>query len=183
MIKGIETLTSHPIIQMCWVVDDLEEAAMQWVKMMGTGPFFFIPHLQYDDLTYRGKPATLDQSSAVCQWGTIQVELFQQHCQSPSGVRDMWSPGQSCIQHLTWWANDLDAETRRLEGLGFPTVMTCRLPSVSGMRMAWFDTRPLLGTMVEVYEESEVVRDFYRRVAQAAETWNGDDPIRPLEAL
>jgi hypothetical protein len=183
MIKGIDAITPHPIIQMCWVVDDMEAAAMQWVKTMGAGPFFLVPHLQYDELTYRGKPANLDQSSAVGQWGSIQVELFQQHCDSPSGARDMFVPGQTGIQHLTWWADDLDGEARRLEALGFPTVMTCRLPSVGGMRMAWFDSRLALGTMVEVYEESEEVRDLYRRVAKAAEEWKGDDPIRSLEAL
>lgn len=180
MLKEIEKITSSPIVQMCWVVDDMEAAALQWVKMMGAGPFFRIPHIQLDELTYRGKPAKLDQSSAVGQWGAIQVELFQQHCQNPSGAREMFAPEQTGIQHLTWFAADIDAETRRLNGLGFETVMTCRLPAIGGMRLAWYDTRKVLGAMVEVYEDCDLMRKFYRRVAKAAEGWTGEQPVRSL---
>ena len=170
----------HPIVQMCWVVDDMESAAQQWAATMGAGPFFLIPHMQLDELTYRGKPATLYQSSAVGQWGTLQVELFQQHCNNPSGAREMYAPGETGVQHLTWFADDLDAETRRMQALGFEMVMTCRLPAVGGMRLAWFDTRKLLGAMVEVYEESDLMRRFYHRVARTADGWKGEDPVRSL---
>lgn len=180
MSKNLEIITPYPIIQMCWVVDDMDAAALQWVKMMGAGPFFRIPHIQLDELTYRGQSAKLDQSSAVGQWGTVQVELFQQHCHNPSGAREMFAPGQTGIQHLTWFANDLDAETRRLNALGFETVMTCRLPAVGGMRLAWYDTRKAIGAMVEVYEDCDLMRKFYRRVAKAAEGWNGENPLRAL---
>jgi hypothetical protein len=178
MIGTIEAVAAHPIVQMCWVVDDMEAAALRWLETVGAGPFFLVPHIQLDHLTYRGKPATLDQSSAIGQWGTLQVELFQQHCASPSGAREMYAPGETGLQHLTWFADDLDAETRRLEEMGFDTVMTCRLPAVGGMRLAWFDARKLLGAMVEVYEESELMRGLYRRVAKAAEGWRGENPIR-----
>jgi hypothetical protein len=180
MTMSIEAITPHPIVQMCWVVDDMEAAALQWVKTTGAGPFFLIPHIRLDELTYRGKPAALDQSSAVGQWGSIQVELFQQHCDNPSGAREMFAPGQTGVQHLTWFADDMDAETRRLNALGFATVMTCRLPAIGGMRLAWFDTRAVLGAMAEVYEESALMRRFYQRVARAAEGWNGEEPIRSL---
>lgn len=180
MNKDIVTITPYPIVQMCWVVDDMDTAARQWIQAMGAGPFFRIPHIQLDELTYRGKRAILDQSSAVGQWGTVQVELFQQHCNNPSGAREMFGPGQTGIQHLTWFASDLDAETRRLNAMGFDTVMTCRLPAVGGMRLGWYDTRKVLGAMVEVYEESDLMRRFYRRVAKAADGWTGENPIRSL---
>jgi hypothetical protein len=178
MNMNIKAVTSRPIVQICWVVDDMEAAAMQWIEMFGAGPFFLSHHIEFDELTYRGKRATLDQSSAVCQWGPIQVELFQQHCDSPSGARDMFAPGQTGIQHLTYFSDDIDAETRRLEAMGFPTVMTCSLPVVNGMRLAWFDTRPALGVMIEVYEENELMRQAYDIVDQAAEGWQGEDPLR-----
>ena len=179
-MKGRETITPHPIVQMCWMVDDMEAAALQWVKTIGAGPFFLLPHIQLDDLTYRGKPGTLDQSSAVGQWGTVQVELFQQHCNNPSGAREMFAPGQTGLQHITWFVDDIDAETRRLNALGFDTVMTCRLPAVGGLRLAWYDTRKVFGAMVEVYEEGDLMRRFYSRVARAAENWHGENPVRSL---
>ncbi len=48
------------------------------------------------------------------------------------------------------------------------------------MCFAWFDTRAVLGARVEVYEESDLMRCFNRRVAQAAEGWSGENPIRSL---
>jgi hypothetical protein len=92
----------------------------------------------------------------------------------------MYASGETRVQHLTWFAYDLDAETRRMEALGSETVMTCRLPAVGGVRLAWFDTRKFLGAMVEVYEESDLMRRFYHRVARAADGWKGEDPVRSL---
>jgi len=66
------------------------------------------------------------------------------------------------------------------ERMGFDTVMTCRLPAIGGMRLAWYDATKVLGAMVEVYEESDLMRRFYRRVAKAAEGWTGENPIRSL---
>ena len=60
--------------------------------------------------------------------------------------------------------------------------MTCSLPNMGGMRIAWYDTRPLLGCMVEVYEDSPLMRKFYRRVAAASVGWDGTDPLRLLRS-
>ena len=95
MMKELATITPQPIVRMCWVVDDMESSAQQWVETMGAGPFFLVPHFQLDELTYRGKPATLDQLSAVGQWGTLQVELKMQHCNNLSGAREMYAPGET----------------------------------------------------------------------------------------
>ena len=178
MIDKIEAVISRPIVQICWVVDDMEAAAMQWVKTLGVGPWFLSPPVRFEELTYRGKPATLNQSSAVSCWGNVQIELFQQNCDSPSGARDMFSPGQTGIQHITYWADNLDDEIRRWNEMDFTTVMTCRLPDVDGMRLAWFDTRPLLGVMIEAYEVNDVMRQVYQGVEQAVREWDGEDPIR-----
>ncbi len=182
MTTNITSIAQRPIIQICWKVDNMEAAARQWSALMGAGPFFLVPHIQFDDLIDRGKPATLDQSSAVGQWGSVQVELFEQHCDSPSILRDMFAPGSTGLQHMTWVADDLDSETRRMEGLGFPRVWSCKLRE-SGMRIAMFDTRPVLGALSEVYEENASIRQFYRAIAQAAKGWKGEDPVRSIGDL
>lgn len=169
-----------PIVQMCWAVDDIDAAVHRWVTTTGAGPFFLAPHIAFRDLTYRGVSATLDQSSAVGQWGTVQVELFQQHCDSPSPARELLDAGHTGVQHMTWFADDLDAEGARLQALGFDELMTARLPVMNDMRIAWYDARPLLGCAVEIYEETPVMRKFYARIAKAADGWDGRDPLRTL---
>ena len=175
------TIAGGPIVQICWQVDDIATSVDRWVRTTGAGPFFLAGHIAFDELTYRGRPATLDQSSAIGQWGGLQVELFHQHCGSPSGaVETASADGSPSLQHVTWFAPDVAAEGRRLAALGFDEVMTARLPAMSGMRIAWYDARPLLGCMVEVYEEHPTMRRLYRKVAAAAEGWDGRDPLRPL---
>ncbi len=173
-------LIGGPIIQMCWVVDDIASAVDRWVDAVGAGPFFLAAHIQFGDLTYRGQPAELDQSSALGQWGPVQVELLEQHCTNPSGVTEMLTTGHIGPQHVTWYAPDLDAEGARLAASGFDEVMTASLPVMGDMRIAWYDTRALLGSMVEVYEDSPLMRRFYKKVADAAVGWDGSRRLRPL---
>ena len=104
-----------------------------------------------------------------------------QHCNNPSGSREMYASGETGVQHRTWFADGLEAETRRTEALAFKTAMMCRLPEVGGVRLARFDTSKLLGAMVDGYEESELLRRFQRRVARAADGWKGEDPVRSLQ--
>ena len=93
----------------------------------------------------------------------MQLELLVQHCDSPSGVTEMRDAGHVGLQHVTWFADDLDAEGERLRRLGFDEVMTGTLP-----------------VMAEIYEESRLMRRFYQRVADAAVDWDGSDPLRRL---
>jgi hypothetical protein len=74
-MKDIDKVTPHPIVQMCWVVDDMDAAALQWVKMMGAGPFFRIPHIQLDELTYQASPGNWINPLLLAN-GAVQVELF-----------------------------------------------------------------------------------------------------------
>jgi hypothetical protein len=179
-VADVRAAIGRPIIQMCWAVDDIPAAVGTWVNAVGAGPFYLAAHIEFADVTYRGAPAALDQSSALGQWGSIQLELLQQHCDNPSGVLEMRAAGQTGLQHVTWFADDLEREGQRLRRRGFDEVMTASLPVMRGMRIAWFDTRPLLGCMAEVYEDSTLMRRFDRRIADAATGWHGSEPLRPL---
>lgn len=186
MKNTIESIAQRPIIQICWVVDNMEQAALRWVDIMGAGPFFLMPQMHKEvKVIYRGKPTTLDQSFAIGQWGPIQVELIEQHCNSPVGFRDMFAPGQ--IQHVTWMVDDLEAETRRLEAMGFPKVLSVSgiIPGSPGslMRANMFDAKAVLGIIIEVYEKNDLITLLYSKVAQAAKDWKGENPIRQFHEL
>jgi hypothetical protein len=180
LLPVVGEVAGRPIIQMCWAVDDIESAVSSCTAAVGAGPFHLAAHIEFGNVTYRGAPGMLDQSSALGQWGPVQLELLVQHCDSPSGVTEMRDAGHVGLQHVTWFADDLDTEGERLRRLGFDEVMTARLSMMGGMRIAWYDTRPLLGCMAEIYEESRLMRRFYQRVADAAVDWDGRDPLRRL---
>lgn len=161
--------------QMCWVVDDLEAAMRHWTETCGVGPFYVIPHVQAQQLTYRGKPAQLDFSGALAQAGRMQIELIQQHCDNPSIYRDLVPKGSSDFHHIAMFAHDYDRELAEYERQGLPVVTA----GVFGdMRYAYIDASRTVGTVLELIEDKPSIRQFFQRVIDGANGWDGRDPIR-----
>jgi hypothetical protein len=171
------------IQQLCYTVNNLEGAAKQWAAVFGAGPFFERLHRPVGELIYKGETATLDHSHALGQWGTIQIELWLQHCDSPAGMKEMSTikEGFGQLQHISYTADNFDKEVARLVGLGFPAIWKCT--AQSGMRAAMFDTREITGAMTEIYEKNEAIKSLYTKIAKAAEGWDGTRPYRKEEEL
>jgi hypothetical protein len=149
----IEAISQHPIVQICYLVDDVDSAVHRWVQVMGAGPFFIMRHVPLREVTFRGEPTVYDHSAALGQWGDMQVELHQQHCDHPSPVKEMFAPGETGLLQISWLTDDLPGETQRLEALGFPAIWTCL--AEQDLRTIWFDARPLVGTMIEIYKGNQ----------------------------
>jgi catechol 2,3-dioxygenase-like lactoylglutathione lyase family enzyme len=171
-------ITQYPIVQLCFLVNDLDAAIDDWVRVMGAGPFFVMRHVDLASVTYHGEESTYDHSAALGQWGTMQVELHQQHCDTPSPAKDLFAPGETGLLQVTWLVDDVDAEIARMEDLGFPTVWTCEAEG-GVLKTAWFDTRSLLDTYVEVYPKA-FAAPAYAAIARAAEGWDGSRPVREM---
>jgi hypothetical protein len=161
----------HHTIQNAYFVNDLDAAIERWNRLWGLGPFFVRRHIVLPEVTYHGRPATLDISAAYVQAGPIQVELVTQHDGKPSAFREAFSEGQEGFHHVAMIPHDYAATLEHYAGLGFPAVTELR--TASGRGAAYIDTRTMLGHMVEVYWPSESLNQLYREVADAAATWDG----------
>ncbi len=177
----IEEFIAYPIVQICWAVEDVDIAVRRWVEIMGAGPFFVMRHIPLVNVTYCGIPGTYDHSAALGQCGNVQIELHQQHCDSPSAAKELFAPGEYGILHMTWCVNDVDLEIQRMKYLGFPMIFTCG--SGTDLYTAWFDTRSLFGTYIEVYQDNPFISQSYDAVRKASIGWNGDNALRPMELL
>jgi hypothetical protein len=165
-------------MQAAFIVDDVEAAARAWVQTTGIGPFLLVPHIELAEYSYRGeRRAGLDFSVALAQSGGVQIELIQQHCDSPSAYRDTIAKGAQGFHHLAIYCDDYDAAYDHYRRQGFAV-------SVDGMfgplRFSYIDTSATIGCMIELVEQHESQTEFFQRVAAAAEGWDGvTDPIRP----
>ncbi|MFM5929774.1 MAG: VOC family protein [Novosphingobium sp.] len=165
-------------MQAAFMVDDLEAACMNWIRTTGIGPFLLVPHVVLAEYDYHGRKSQgLDFSVALAQSGGVQIELIQQHCDSPSAYRDTIAKGQGGFHHFAVYTPDYDGTYRHYKDQGF-------VSSVDGvfgkMRFSYFDTSAAIGCMVELVEEDPDQTEFFKRVAAAAEGWDGvSDPIRP----
>jgi hypothetical protein len=166
-----------PPVQVAYAVPDVDLAARQWVADFGAGPFFIRRHIEASDVVYRNESAVFDHSSAYGQWGSVMVELVQDHGTAPSVVRERFAQGESGLHHVAFMVPDLDDVTRHLVEIGHELVMTARSTST---RYHFFDAVATLGHMIELYERSDRLDAFYNMVRDAARGWTGVDPLREL---
>ena len=148
---------------------------MQWVNEMGVGPFFVTEYRDaFESVSYRGQPAKLDMVVALAQAGGVQIELIAPLVDT-CAYRDSVPAGQMGFHHLCVWTHDIDADTAYFEGLGYPAANRGKTGPVE---FAYYDTRPLMGCMLEVVSKNEGVVERFAEIAAAAENWDGRDPIR-----
>jgi hypothetical protein len=75
------------------------------------------------------------------------------------------------------FVDDVAAEMRRLQVLGCETA-THYFTRNGHVEVAFVDTRPILGHMLELYQPVESMTRFYRVVAKAADSWDGKELFR-----
>jgi hypothetical protein len=165
------------VVQVAYAVSDVRNAARELAVRLGAGPFFARHHPLPRLVQHDGRGGEFDHSSAYGQWGAVQVELVEVHHAAPASLAAavMRSTG---IHHVAWFVASIDEEERRLAGLGWRQVM--RAETAGGFAYAFHDARAELGHMVEIYEPRDEVLALYRKVAAAAEGWDGEEPVREL---
>jgi hypothetical protein len=166
-----------PVVQIAYYVDDPAAAAQEWATERGAGPFFLRRHIPVTDVTHRGAASSFDHTSAYGWWGDIMVELFTQHDDAPSAVRERFASGETGLHHLACFVDEIHAALARCEAAGLTVAQT----AYAGTTLfAFVDDVTRHGHYWELYEGSERLRGFYAMVRQASVGWNGDDPVREL---
>ncbi len=170
--------TALHVVQIAYHVADVAEAARRMAAEMGAGPFFLAEHIPLESCVYRGQPVTFDHSSAYGQMGNVMVELFRQHNEGPSAVRDMFASGEEGLHHVACFVDDLAAATRHYEESGLALAQAAS--TAVGVDFNFVDARPKLGHMIELYEPSPILTGLYDMVREEAKNWDGRDPLRTL---
>jgi hypothetical protein len=178
MTAVIPAKPGRHVMQVAFVVEDIERAVAEWVRTTGIGPFFLVPHIELADFEYRGKKgAGLDFSVALAQSGGVQIELIEQHCDSPSAYRDTVAKGSEGFHHLCIYTADYDRTRQHYVDEGFAVAVDGLF---GDMRFCYVDTSPSIGCMMEIVEEHPLETDFFTRIAEAAGSWDREtDPLRP----
>ncbi len=167
-----------PLAQTAYFVPDIRRAALDAVRRFGAGPFFILDRIQLSKGVHRGQDCPFVHSSAYGQWGSVMMELVQQDVEGPSPFRDMYAPGESGLHHMATIVESLPAAYAHYQTTGLEVVTIAH--TLTGTEFAFIDATDTLGHMIEVYEGSQGLLDFYAMVRGASEGWNGADPIRVL---
>jgi hypothetical protein len=178
---------AHPLFEQPWpegefrffqlghVVDDIIGAARRWTEVFGIGPFHVLPVVE-QHANYGDELRVVKIQVGVAQAGPVQIELIQQHCDTPSIFSDWSRRGTSAIHQLATVTEDYDNKKAHYLSLGFDLVAE----SLTHMRVAYIDTVAEFGFYTEVVEGSANFLTQLAAVSNTCATWDGTDPVRLL---
>lgn len=174
-IPGISDLPRE-LVQIAYIVPDLEAACREWAEKAGVGPFLIRANMDVRG-TFQGEPAVYRHSAAFGQWGPLMLELVEIHeCTPPSMYAAFAHSAPNEVNHVAYFVEDLDVASAALQERGC-TLIT-ELVTTSGMRVHFLDDRATTGGLIELYVGTEHLRALYEKVAALHEGWDGSDIIR-----
>lgn len=105
------------IRQVGYVVRDLDDAIAAWLGL-GVGPWYTIREMTQTGSEYRGEPSEPTISIGFTNSGPTQIELIQQHGDTPSIYREFRDAGGDGYHQLAWWTPDFDGLMTRHRRVG-----------------------------------------------------------------
>lgn len=175
----MEESALHPapaaIMQVAYIVDDIEREMLNWARLLRVGPFFHLPHFPLLETSYRGEPVDVDIDVALAFSGGVWFELICQRNNRPSPFRDPERGLRLGFHHFAVASRDFDADLARYQGDGMTLAASARV--AVGGRVAYLESASLPG-LLEVIEMTAGAEQLFSMVRAASRDWNGSDPIR-----
>jgi Glyoxalase/Bleomycin resistance protein/Dioxygenase superfamily len=170
------TVLPGAVRQIGYVVRDIDAVLASWVNL-GIGPWFVMRGIPIRAL-YRGEPCEITLTLALANSGEMQIELLQQHDDTPSIYTEFLSSGHEGYHQLAYWTDDFDATMASARDAGWPVVWLG--DEDVGTRFAYLEPPNSPATVIEVMEDNEITAGMGKFVRDAARNWDGSDPIRVL---
>ena len=164
------------IIQMAYVVADLDAAIRQWCHTLRVGPWFVLEHFTGDEPLYRGQASRAEVRLAMGFAGHMNIELIQPKNDAPSVYREMIERRGYGFHHwgvATW---DFDAAVAQYERAGHALAFRAAVPS--GGRVGYMDTTNVMPGFTELIELGGAFEEVFGRFHRESLSWDGKDPIR-----
>jgi len=166
------------IIQMAYVVTDIQRAMDLWINKLKVGPWFLLDSFTGPDQRYRGGPAQADVKIAMAFAGHMQIELIQPKDDHPSVYREMIERRGHGFHHVGIACDDVDAEIPSYLARGYSLAFTASVPT--GSHVAYLDGGDAHPHFVELIPATPGMDTAFTAFWRASIGWNGKDPIRPF---
>lgn len=172
--------------QIAFVVRDIDKAMRYWTETLGVGPFFIKRRIRLSPFVYRGADAVSPVISiGLANSGAMQIELIQQHDDTPSLYKEFLDSGREGLQHVSAWFTHEEMKRRKQKLLaqGVKIAQEGVIPS-SGVHLIYFDTDDGNGGFI--FEMSDLLEPIHweriQGIVQAAQHWDGQEPVREVKA-
>ncbi|MCK8683283.1 VOC family protein [Pseudomonas umsongensis] len=165
-----------PVMQVAYVVDDLQAAIDHWTTVIGVGPFLVLDGLQFTNGHYLGQPLDLQMTAAMAYSDGLQIELIKQHDQAPT-LFTQRRPAKGGVHHVAAMTDDLDASLAYLQARGGSCLQGAQIPG--GGRVAYVEVGGDAG-ILELAELTPATLALFDLIRSAAQTWDGQQQIMNL---
>ena len=163
-----------------YVVDDIAETVGSLVDQLGAGPFFCIEGVPVENVRSGGEPAKFVHNSAFGYCGDGAIELIQTIDLAPERVASRFGPPRPRVHHLGYVVppEEVDAVRSSLDERGVPEYLNSEF---GGAVTTVHDASGSLGHDLEIHADNEGLRGFFGMVKDAAEGWDGSQPLRTVD--
>lgn len=164
------------IIQMSYVVKDIQTAMRQWIDTARVGPWFLLDSFTGTDPVYRGQASTADIAIAMGFAGHMNIELIQPKNDAPSVYKEWIDKRGYGFHHWGVATRDIEKDIAAYEARGYALAFKAGVPS--GGSVAYMDTTADLPGYVEFIELGAGFDVVFGRFHRESQNWDGKDPIR-----
>jgi hypothetical protein len=165
-----------PIMQIAYVVDDLDAAIDHWTGVMGVGPFYLIERPVLENAYYENEPLTVNMTAALASSNGLQIELILQHDDAPS-IYTRRRPEGDGVHHMAALTENLQAAIAYVESRGGRRLQGADIPGGGGL--CYVDTGTPAG-ILELLELRAPILELYESIRVAGATWDGQQRILNL---
>ncbi|ONM48062.1 VOC family protein [Nocardia donostiensis] len=164
---------AEPVMQVGYVVADLDAGIQQWVEHTGIGPWTVFRGAKLDG-RYAGRDTTVTMDVAMGYTGELQIELMQITSSTPSPYANETGVPKLGPHHIAWITDDLDASVAQARERGLDVLFAAEGP---GTKIAYLQSAAEPGVVFE-YIQSDGMREMVAHGIEQARTWDGSDPVR-----
>ncbi|MBI5090643.1 MAG: VOC family protein [Actinobacteria bacterium] len=166
------------VIQMAYIVPDIDEAMRAWSDNLKVGPWFLLDSFTGVDPVYRGNPSQADVKLAMGFAGHMQIELIQPKDEHPSVYREVRDTRGWGFHHYGRATRTFEADLQHYEAKGYELAFLCGVPT--GGSVGYLDTKGELPGMLELIEVGPAMEPLFTKFYLASVGWDGSDPVRPF---
>lgn len=168
------------VIQHGYIVDDVEETALEWAERLGVGPFYVLDRILMEQYFFRGERMDVELRLGFGYWNGIQIELIQQLNDSDSLYRRAQRNTAGKLNHFATLVSDLDEliAARRLQNR---VIQHGNMPS--GLKFVYLEEFLPGGLHLELMEPQENTLMAFAGMEKVALHWDGRDPVRAMSSI
>jgi catechol 2,3-dioxygenase-like lactoylglutathione lyase family enzyme len=159
--------------QLGFIVPDIDAAIAQWANL-GVGPWLAMREMPLAG-NYRGTPSEPTISVALANTGDMQIELMQQHCDTPSIYQEFMSATGGGFNQVAYWVEDFAAARNAALADGWTEVWSGDAGGQANFSYLERADAPV--AIVELTEYNALSRSVNDAIRAAAATWKPGEPI------